>query len=143
MGFTTEIGRKAALAEQQTGLERGKWCHDYTATLTVTKFLFSHTSDPKVPLPLLLQGTPFQIKVWEALLEIPSGAVISYAELATRIGSPSAARSVGTACGANRLGLVIPCHRVIRKNGVIDSYRWGKTRKLAMLAYEAANVNVT
>ena len=137
LGFTAESGRNAALVDQQAGWESGRWCHDHLATLTVTKFLFYGAKGEKVPLSLLLRGTPFQIKVWEALLKIPTGAIISYANLAALIGTPNAARPVGTACSANRLGVLIPCHRVIRGSGIIDGYRWGTTRKRAILAYES------
>lgn len=143
LGFTAEIGRDAALAEQQTGWDRGKWYHDHSATLRVAKSFFTKRNNPKAPLSVLLRGTPFQTTVWDALLKIPSGTVISYAELAARISKPNAARSVGTACAANRLGIVIPCHRIIRGSGVIDGYRWGTTRKRAMLAYESVKATIT
>ena len=143
LGFTAEIGRKAALAEQQTGWDRGKWYYDHSATLRVAKGFLNENNDPKSPLSIVLRGTPFQTKVWEALLKIPIGAVISYADLAAYINKPAAARSVGTACAANRLGILIPCHRIIRGSGVIDGYRWGTTRKRAMLAYESVKATIT
>lgn len=90
------------------------------------------------PLPVLLAGTNFQIKVWEALLRIPAGGVCTYEDIAQSIGQPSAARAVGGAVGANAVAWLIPCHRVIRKSGVIQDYRWGSTRKKAMLGWEAA-----
>jgi AraC family transcriptional regulator of adaptative response/methylated-DNA-[protein]-cysteine methyltransferase len=93
------------------------------------------------PLTLLLKGTNFQIKVWEALLKIPAGSVVSYEDLAEAIGRPSAARAVGGAVGANKLAYLIPCHRVIRKSGVVKEYHWGPTRKKAILAWEAAHRN--
>lgn len=94
-------------------------------------------SQPR-PLKLLLNGTNFQIKVWEALLRIPSGALCSYEDVAHLIDRPSAARAVGGAVGANPIAYLIPCHRVIRKSGVIKDYRWGSTRKKAMIGWEAA-----
>ncbi|CAN5400730.1 methylated-DNA--[protein]-cysteine S-methyltransferase [soil metagenome] len=90
------------------------------------------------PINLLLRGTNFQIKVWEALLKIPTGAVASYDDVAELIGQPGAARAVGGAVGANNIAYLIPCHRVIRKSGMIQEYRWGPTRKKAMLGWEAA-----
>lgn len=90
------------------------------------------------PLHLLLRGTNFQIKVWEALLRCPPGRVLSYGELACRIGAPKAARAVGSALAANTIGFLIPCHRVIRDSGEVSHYRWGSERKLAMLGWEAA-----
>jgi AraC family transcriptional regulator of adaptative response/methylated-DNA-[protein]-cysteine methyltransferase len=93
------------------------------------------------PVPLLLKGTNFQLKVWEALLRIPAGAAWSYVDVAKAIGQPSAARAVGNAVGANPIGYLIPCHRVIRQSGIIDGYHWGTTRKKAILAWEAAQGN--
>ena len=90
------------------------------------------------PLHLFIQGTNFQVKVWEALLTIPPGAVASYQEIARRIGAPSATRAVGTAVGQNPVSYLIPCHRVIRKSGAFGQYRWGAARKQAMLGWEAA-----
>ena len=97
---------------------------------------FVRQNDQK--LGLLLAGTNFQIKVWEALLKIPSGFVLAYDDVAGVIGKPRAARAVGNAIAQNPIGYLIPCHRVIRKAGVIGDYRWGQTRKRAMLAWEAA-----
>lgn len=89
-------------------------------------------------LHLLLRGTNFQIKVWEALLRIPPGQLLSYGELAQAIGQPGAARAVGSALAANRIAHLIPCHRVIRETGSFGEYRWSHWRKQAMLAYEQA-----
>ncbi len=89
-------------------------------------------------MPLDLQGTNFQLKVWQALLEIPPGAVVAYEKLAARVGKPRATRAVATAVGQNPIAFLIPCHRVIRKVGAIGNYRGGVTRKRAILAWEAA-----
>lgn len=88
-------------------------------------------------LRLLLQGTDFQLRVWQALLTIPRGAMISYQGLAETLGHPSAIRAVASAVAANPIGYLIPCHRVIRKSGDIHHYRWGHGRKIAMLGWEA------
>ena len=90
------------------------------------------------PLALLVKGTNFQLQVWRALLELPSGAVATYSGIAERIGRPGAARAVGTAIGANPIAYLIPCHRIIRGSGEFGSYRWDATRKAAILAWEAA-----
>lgn len=87
-------------------------------------------------------GGPFQIKVWQALLDIPAGAVTTYAAIAARIDAPAAHRAVGTAIGQNPLAVLIPCHRVIRKDGALGGYRWGLVRKRAILAREAAQAEV-
>lgn len=90
---------------------------------------------------LLLRGTNFQIKVWEALLRIAPGHLVSYRTAAESIGHPRAQRAVGSALAQNRIALLIPCHRVIRENGDIGAYRWGSERKQALLAFEAARQN--
>jgi len=89
-------------------------------------------------LPLDVQGTAFQERVWKALREIPAGATRSYADIAKRIGKPNAVRAVGQACGANRLAVAIPCHRVVRSDGDLSGYRWGVTRKRELLGRESA-----
>jgi AraC family transcriptional regulator of adaptative response/methylated-DNA-[protein]-cysteine methyltransferase len=85
---------------------------------------------------LHVKGTPFQMSVWRALLEIPEGNLSSYGAIATAIGLPGACRAVGSAVGANRISLLIPCHRVIRSDGGLGGYRWGTDRKRVMLARE-------
>ena len=85
-----------------------------------------------------LIGAPFQIKVWEALLQIPEGAVTTYSELARAIGNPKAVRAVGTAVGRNPISLLIPCHRALRKSGALGGYHWGLPVKRAILAREGA-----
>ncbi|MFP5041691.1 bifunctional transcriptional activator/DNA repair enzyme AdaA [Parasediminibacterium sp. JCM 36343] len=90
------------------------------------------------PLTLHLKGTPFQLKVWEALLKIPEGSLQSYSHIASGIAQPTAQRAVGTAIGQNPVGFIIPCHRVIKTVGGIGEYRWGTARKMAMIGWEAA-----
>jgi AraC family transcriptional regulator, regulatory protein of adaptative response / methylated-DNA-[protein]-cysteine methyltransferase len=89
---------------------------------------------------LHLKATPFQIKVWQALLRIPFGGVRTYANLAKNIQLPNASRAIGTACGSNPVAYLIPCHRVIKSTGLIGEYHWGSTRKTAILGWEAAHV---
>ena len=89
---------------------------------------------------LHLIGAPFQIKVWEALLRVPSGYVTTFSEIAESIGSPRAVRAVGTAVGRNPVSWLIPCHRALRKSGALGGYHWGLPMKRAMLAYEAARL---
>lgn len=90
---------------------------------------------------LHLKGTPFQIKVWQALLHIPMGDLSTYGSLAAQIQQPAAARAVGTAIGSNPVGYIIPCHRVIKSIGETGGYRWGSIRKKAMLAWEASKTS--
>jgi len=90
---------------------------------------------------LHLNGTPFQLKVWESLLKIPMGNLTTYGVIANNIGDPKASRAVGTAIGSNPVAFLIPCHRVIQASGNVGGYMWGSTRKLAMIGWEAAKVN--
>ena len=92
------------------------------------------SGSPRPDLPLDLHGTAFQIKVWRYLLRIPEGEVISYSELAEGIGEPKAVRAAASACGANRVAVLIPCHRVLRGDGGLGGYRWGLERKRALIA---------
>jgi AraC family transcriptional regulator, regulatory protein of adaptative response / methylated-DNA-[protein]-cysteine methyltransferase len=89
-------------------------------------------------LPLDVQGTAFQQRVWRALRDIPAGATVSYEEIAKRIGAPGSARAVAAACSANHLAIAIPCHRVVRKDGNVSGYRWGVDRKHILLERESA-----
>jgi AraC family transcriptional regulator of adaptative response/methylated-DNA-[protein]-cysteine methyltransferase len=83
-----------------------------------------------------VQGTAFQHRVWTALREIPPGETVTYGDIARRIGKPEAVRAVGTACGANRIAVAIPCHRVVGSTGKLTGYRWGVERKQALLDRE-------
>lgn len=101
--------------------------------------LIDGTVDPD-GVQLLLAGTPFQIKVWQALLALAPGELTSYADIARLIGSASAVRAVGNAVGANRIACLIPCHRVLRSNGALGGYRWGLTRKRCLLVRESCRL---
>ncbi len=90
-------------------------------------------------LHLLVQGTNFQLKVWEALINVPHGALTTYQSIAASIKNPKAVRAVGTAVGNNPIAYLIPCHRVIRKEGKLGEYHWGSVRKKAIVGWEAAN----
>jgi len=105
--------------------------------------LFIFTQDWKnlSKIKLHLKATPFQIKVWEALLKIPMGDVSTYSSIANQIENPNASRAVGSAIGDNPVAFLIPCHRVIRSTGEFGQYHWGSTRKTAMIGWEAAKVN--
>jgi AraC family transcriptional regulator of adaptative response/methylated-DNA-[protein]-cysteine methyltransferase len=107
-------------------------------TRGVIHTMFDGSKTPDRPISLHVSGTNFQISVWRALLEIPPARVVSYAQVASAIGNPKAARAVGLAVGANPVALMIPCHRVIQQNGKLGGYHWGETRKQAIHAWEAA-----
>lgn len=89
-------------------------------------------------IPLFVKGTPFQVQVWRALLQIPAGCLATYSEVAKKIGKPKATRAVATAIGNNPISWIIPCHRVIAKGGYLGGYRWGLPRKKVMLGWEAS-----
>ncbi len=117
-------------AELQNGDERfSSWVAQVVA--------FIEAPQQELDLPLDIQGTAFQQRVWTALREIPVGSTASYAEIAARIGQPSAARAVARACATNPVALAIPCHRVVREDGKLGGYRWGLERKQALLEREA------
>ena len=104
-------------------------------------FIFTQDWKDLSKIKLHLKGTPFQIKVWEALLKIPMGDVSTYSGIANSINNPNASRAVGTAIGDNPVAFIIPCHRVIRSTGDFGQYHWGSIRKTAMIGWEAAKVN--
>lgn len=138
--FAGPAGVEAALAAI-----RAKWpgarfrrAQDETGALCQSLFAPDH-GDPDRPLRLWFKGTNFQIRVWQALLRLPPGALATYSALARAIGAPGSARAVGNAVGANPIAYLIPCHRVIRETAFADTnYRWGPARKLAMIGREAA-----
>lgn len=86
-----------------------------------------------------VRGTPFQLRVWRALLRVPAGELTTYGRLSAAVGQPTAARAVGSAVGANPIAFIIPCHRVIRETGVLGEYRWDPIRKRAMLGWELSS----
>ena len=98
---------------------------------------FIETPAKGLDLPLDIRGTPFQRRVWDALLSVRVGYKITYAALASRIGDPHAIRAVANACAANAIALAIPCHRVVRSDGALAGYRWGAERKRSMVEKEA------
>jgi AraC family transcriptional regulator of adaptative response/methylated-DNA-[protein]-cysteine methyltransferase len=117
--------------------KNARMIEDHKATASLIEPIFEMGGHGK-SLNLHLRGTNFQLKVWEALLQVPAGFVTTYQGLAERIGQPTASRAVGTAVGHNPIAVLIPCHRVIRKVGDFGNYRYGALRKKALLAYENA-----
>ena len=139
LGFVGEGGRSQALEDFKQRWPAATFRENSQKTRAYVDSIFSSQTRNGDPVKLLLMGTKFQIKVWEALLRIPPGAVISYEDLARRVGKPSAARAVGSAVGRNPISFLIPCHRAIRKMGITGDYHWGAARKKAILAWEAAH----
>jgi len=141
LSFVANGDYAAALEEQQQGWDQARWLADPTAGQQAigSVFALARGDAAGAPISVLMRGTPYQVRVWEALLKIPLGCTTTYGDLAAKIGyGKSAARALGNACGANRIGVLIPCHRVIRDTGVVSGYRWGIERKQALLAFEAA-----
>ncbi len=139
LNFVNDLGSEGELEALHMRWPAAHLVENEHATAAVVESIFAPSHRNGESLRLLLAGTNFQIKVWEALLRIPPGSVCTYENVAQWIGQPSAARAVGGAVGANAIAYLIPCHRVIRKSGAIQEYRWGTTRKKAILGWEAAH----
>ena len=130
-----------AIDDLVSAWQQATMIEDHRSTLPLIEPIFDLRYNHRGrPLNVHLRGTNFQLKVWEALLQIPTGEVTTYAGIASRIGNPQATRAVGTAVGHNPIAVLIPCHRVIRKVGDFGNYRYGSLRKKALLAREFASV---
>lgn len=139
LAFVTEAEREAPLQRVTARWPRASWTRDDAGAADLAARIFRPAgTDPERPLHLLLRGTNFQVRVWEALLAVPPGEVVSYGALARAAGSPGAARAVGSALARNPIAYLIPCHRVIRSMGVPGDYQFGPERKRLLLAWEAA-----
>jgi len=139
LAFVTEGNRQEPLSDLYQRWAQADFAEDAQQTSPWVEKIFSLVEQPQAdPVRLYLNGTNFQIKVWEALLRIPAGKLVAYQEIAAYIGEPAAARAVGHAVASNPISYIIPCHRVIRKMGVFGGYRWGTARKKAILGWEMA-----
>jgi AraC family transcriptional regulator, regulatory protein of adaptative response / methylated-DNA-[protein]-cysteine methyltransferase len=136
--FLDPVNRTQALANLAARWPRASLRERPATTRAVVARLFARGRRGPAP-SLYVRGTNFQVKVWEALLRIPEGRVFSYEDLARVLGQPSATRAVASAVAGNGIALLIPCHRVIRKTGAFGEYRWGETRKRALVAYEVVH----
>lgn len=135
LGFTADFGRAWSMADMTARWPKAHFSPNPTAAQLAGAAINGRAS------ALHLIGAPFQIKVWEALLHVPSGHVTSYSQLAQRAGHPTAMRAVGTAVGRNPISLLIPCHRALRKSGALGGYHWGLPIKRAILAWESARLD--
>ncbi|WP_294609614.1 bifunctional helix-turn-helix domain-containing protein/methylated-DNA--[protein]-cysteine S-methyltransferase [uncultured Roseovarius sp.] len=138
LAFTEECGRDAAFDDLS-----GRWpraSHEHAPERIAAWVSAAFAGKGQASLHMI--GAPFQIKVWEALLQVPTGHVTTYSEIAQAIGSPRAVRAVGTAVGRNPVSFLIPCHRALRKSGALGGYHWGLPVKRAMLAWESARAEV-
>ncbi|MCC5958117.1 MAG: bifunctional helix-turn-helix domain-containing protein/methylated-DNA--[protein]-cysteine S-methyltransferase [Rhodobacteraceae bacterium] len=139
LAFAGPDGRDQTFDDMVRRWPLAEYIHDPDAPAPHVAAAFGHRGEGR----LHLMGTPFQIKVWEALLHIPPGHVSSYGEIARRVCSDKAARAVGSAVGRNPIGFVIPCHRCLQGNGALGGYHWGLARKRAMLGRESAQLDAT
>ena len=138
LAFADEIGCDAALADMGARWPRADVRHEPERLEPWVEAAFTGRGHVAVQ----MIGAPFQIKVWEALLQIPSGHVTTYSTIAQAIGHPRAVRAVGTAVGRNPLSYLIPCHRALRKSGSLGGYHWGLPVKRAILAFESAQAGL-
>ncbi len=142
IAFNDAGNERAAFADMSSRWPNATYVEDMAATAPYA----AHVFDPAKwradqPLRVVMIGTDFQVRVWEALLRIPMGKARSYSSIAAEIGSPSASRAVGAAIGANPLSFVVPCHRAVSKSGALTGYHWGLTRKRAILGWEAGQLS--
>lgn len=137
--FVAASGRAATLANLRRQWPAADWRLQPRATKALAEKIFSN--GPRGRFDLWVRGSNFQIKVWQALLRIPCGSVAAYEDLAARIEAPTATRAVASAVARNPVAILIPCHRVIRKTGAFGEYRWGSTRKKALLGWEAVQAS--
>jgi len=141
LAFADPGEEKAAFADMSGRWPKANYAEDRERTAPLAQRIF----DPQLwrhdrPLRVVLIGTDFEVRVWEALLRVPFGRVTSYSDLAAKVCSPKAARAVGAAVGKNPVCFVVPCHRVIGKSGELTGYHWGLTRKRAILGWEAGKL---
>lgn len=141
IGFSSESGEAHAMEDLTSRWPKANFIEDPMRLRPWVLSAFGAGNDLAEPTPIYLIGAPFQIKVWEALLNIPTGQVTTYSEIAQSVGNPKAVRAVGTAVGRNPISWLIPCHRALRKSGGLGGYHWGLPVKRALLAYESARAD--
>jgi len=144
LAFADAGAEQAALADMQRRWPNARYVEDVARTAALARRVF----DPKqwradTPLRVVLIGTDWEVRVWEALLKVPIGRLTTYSDIAAKVCTPRAARAVGAAVGKNPLAFVVPCHRVIGRGGALTGYHWGLTRKRAMLGWEAGHAGAT
>lgn len=134
LAFAEEMGNDATMADMRARWPHATYVEDTETLRAWVEAGFGGSGETA----LHMIGAPFQIKVWEALLNVPSGCVTTYSDIAEAIGRPRAVRAVGTSVGRNPVSYLIPCHRALRKSGALAGYHWGLPVKRAMLAWESA-----
>jgi AraC family transcriptional regulator of adaptative response/methylated-DNA-[protein]-cysteine methyltransferase len=138
LAFADPGEERATFADMRARWPRAGYVEDRAGTAGIARRIFERKHwRPGEPLRVVLIGTDFEVRVWETLLHIPMGRLSTYSDVAAKVCSPAAARAVGAAVGRNPVSFVVPCHRVVGKNGSLTGYHWGLTRKRAMLGWEA------
>ena len=141
LAFADPGAERTILTDMQRRWPRAHYVEDAQRTAPIAQRVFdSKQWRSQQPLRVVLIGTDWEVRVWEALLQIPMGRLTSYSGLAGKVCNPAAARAVGAAVGKNPIAFVVPCHRVIGKAGKLTGYHWGLTRKRAMLGWEAGQI---
>jgi AraC family transcriptional regulator of adaptative response/methylated-DNA-[protein]-cysteine methyltransferase len=141
LSFNDAGAERAAFADMAGRWPNATYVEDMAATAPYAARIFDPTRwRADQPLRVVMIGTDFQVRVWQALLRIPMGKAHTYSQIASEIGAPKASRAVGAACGANPISFVVPCHRALGKSGALTGYHWGLTRKRAILGWEAGQV---
>jgi AraC family transcriptional regulator, regulatory protein of adaptative response / methylated-DNA-[protein]-cysteine methyltransferase len=141
LAFADPGEERAALADMKARWPRAAYVEDSARTAAIARRIFDSSQwQQNKPLRVVLIGTDWEVRVWEALMQIPMGRLVTYSDIAGKVRSPAAARAVGAAVGKNPVSFVVPCHRVVGKSGELTGYHWGITRKRAMLGWEAGQV---
>ena len=141
LAFADPGKERAALADMKRRWPRATYVENSARTATIARRIFDPTQwQASAPLRVVLIGTDWEVRVWETLLQIPMGRLVTYSDIADKVRKPTAARAVGAAVGKNPVSFVVPCHRVVGKSGELTGYHWGITRKRAMLGWEAGQV---
>jgi AraC family transcriptional regulator of adaptative response/methylated-DNA-[protein]-cysteine methyltransferase len=143
LGFVEASEEAAALDALKARAPRATFVHDDSVARELAMRIWGAPEQKRAPLRLNITGTNFQLKVWQALIELGSREATSYGELATSIGCAGSSRAVGGAVGSNPIAWLIPCHHVLRKSGGLGGYHWGEDRKRAMLAWEVMGNRMT
>ncbi len=143
VAFADPGEEEAALADMRRRWPKATYVADETRTAPIARRIFDPSEwRADQPLRVVLIGTDWEVRVWDALLKIPMGSIATYSGIAEKVCTPAAARAVGAAVGKNPVAFVVPCHRVIGKSGDLTGYHWGITRKRAMLGWEAGQVSL-
>jgi AraC family transcriptional regulator of adaptative response/methylated-DNA-[protein]-cysteine methyltransferase len=143
LAFADRGEEPAALADMQRRWPKARYVEDAARTAPLALRIFDSTLwRPDQPLRVVLIGTDWEVRVWDALMKIPMGQTTTYSDIARKVCTVKAARAVGAAVGKNPVSFVVPCHRVVGKSGKLTGYHWGLTRKCAMLGWEAGHVGI-